>query len=71
MGSLNDHFMSFVQKHSINVLSWGELLKSDWGVMVHIVPPENANPKVGQFRKGFVNINVILTKTSVRLFLVA
>ena len=54
MGSLNDHFMSFVQKHSINVLSWGELLKSDWGVMVHIVPPENANPKVGQFRKGFV-----------------
>ena len=46
--------MSFVQKHSINVLSWGELLKSDWGVMVHIVPPENANPKVGQYRKVFV-----------------
>jgi len=47
---LNARFISLVRRENIKVLSWGEELKSDWGIHVHIVPLENANPNVGEFR---------------------
>merc|ERR1712130_422611 len=47
---LNDDFISIVRKNKLKVLSWGEELKSNWGTMIHIVPLENANPNVGEFR---------------------
>lgn len=46
---LNDQFLKTVKDKNVKVMSWGEELPSNYGVMVHIVPPNTANPGVGSF----------------------
>ena len=47
---LNDGFVKNAEKFKVPVLSWGEELPSNWGVDIHIVPPERANPGYGIFK---------------------
>ena len=41
---LNDQFLKTVKEKNVKVMSWGEELLSNYGVMLHIVPPDTANP---------------------------
>ena len=46
---LNDQFLKTVKEKNVKVMSWGEELLSNYGVMLHIVPPDTANPGKNNF----------------------
>ena len=48
---LNDQFLKTVKEKNVKVMSWGEELLSNYGVMLHIVPPDTANPGKNNFVK--------------------
>ena len=47
---LNDQFLKTVKEKNVKVMSWGEELLSNYGVMLHIVPPDTANPGKNNFK---------------------
>ena len=47
---LNDQFLKTVKEKNVKVMSWGEELLSNYGVMLHIVPPDTANPGRNNFK---------------------
>lgn len=46
---LNEGFVVKAKANNVPCMSWGEELPSNWGVDIHIVPPERANPGYGAF----------------------
>jgi len=49
---LNNFFKRMTEEKKIKVLSWTEELPSNWGLKIHIVPPERGDPGYGEVRSS-------------------
>ncbi|CAG5087653.1 Oidioi.mRNA.OKI2018_I69.PAR.g11595.t1.cds [Oikopleura dioica] len=49
---LNTFFKHMTEEKKIKVLSWTEELPSNWGLKIHIVPPERGDPGFGEVRSS-------------------
>ena len=54
--ALNDKFKQLVKDQNVKVMSWGEELASNYGIMIHIVPEFTANP--GKFTGYLISVGI-------------